>query len=85
MFYVYYLKSKSYNQSYIGYTEDLKLRLKRHNSGLIQSTKPYRPWDLVFYEAYKSKKDAKRRELYFKTTKGRKTLKLMLRDSLIIN
>lgn len=48
MFYVYYLRSKNYNQNYIGYTEDLKLRLKRHNNGLVQSTKPYRPWELIF-------------------------------------
>ena len=82
MFYVYYLKSQKYNQNYIGYTEDLKTRLKRHNDGLVQSTKPYRTWELIFYEAYKNKKDAKRRECYLKTTKGRKTLKIILRDSL---
>jgi len=83
MFYVYYLKSKGFdNQHYVSYTENIESRLEKHNSGLVQSTKPYRPWELIFYEAYKSKKDAKRRELYFKTTKGRKTLKLMLQDSL---
>ena len=83
MFYVYYLQSENFNsQHYVGYTENIESRLKKHNSGLVQSTKPYKPWELIFYEAYKSGKDAKRRELYFKTTKGRKTLKLMLVDSL---
>jgi putative endonuclease len=85
MFYVYVLKSKKkLDQLYIGYTTNLKERLKKHNEGLVQSTKPYLPWKLIFYEAYQSKKDAKRREQYFKTTKGRKALKLMLKDSLRI-
>ncbi|MBI5220631.1 MAG: GIY-YIG nuclease family protein [Candidatus Liptonbacteria bacterium] len=83
MFYVYYLQSKQKrNQYYTGYTEDLRERLKKHNDGLVPSTKPYRPWELVFYEAYKSQKDAKRREVYLKTTNGRKALKFMLRESL---
>ena len=83
MYYVYYLNSRQYKDKYfVGYTENLKLRLEQHNKGLSASTKPYRPWELIFYEAYKSTKDAKRREMYFKTTKGRKTLKLMLQDSL---
>jgi putative endonuclease len=83
MFYVYYLVSKlDLTQHYTGYTENIQVRIEQHNSGLVLSTKPYRPWELVFYEAYKSKKDAKRRELYFKTTKSRKALKLMLKNSL---
>jgi len=83
MFYVYVLQSKKKgDQLYFGYTTNLKERLKKHNGGLVQSTKPYSPWRLVFYEAYRSKKDAKRRERYFKTTKGRKASKLMLKYSL---
>ena len=81
-YYVYLLKSKvKLTQSYVGYSTDLQKRLERHNQGLVRSTKPYRPWKLIFYEAYISKKDAKRREQYFKTTKGRKALKLMLQDT----
>ena len=81
MFYVYRLRSKQNpKQYYTGYTEDLKVRFKKHNDGLVQSTKPYRPWELIFYEAYKNQKDAKRREKYLKTTKGRKALALMLQD-----
>ena len=83
MYYVYFLQSKTnYKRTYVGYTTDLRKRFKKHNSKLVQSTKPYCPWKLIFYEAYISKKDAKRREQYFKTTKGRKSLKLMLQDSL---
>ncbi|MDD2753156.1 MAG: GIY-YIG nuclease family protein [Candidatus Portnoybacteria bacterium] len=83
MFYVYFLKSLSNSgQNYIGYTSDLRERIHRHNNTEVLSTKPYVPWELIFYESFKSKRDAKRREGYFKTSKERKALKIMLRESL---
>jgi len=83
MFYVYVLKSiKKNDQLYVGYTVDLQERIKKHNHGLVQSTKPYFPWDIIFYEAYKNQFDAKNRELYLKTTKGRRALRLMLKNVL---
>lgn len=83
MYYVYVLRSEvKQNQLYTGYTEDLEVRLKKHNAGEVQSTKPYRPWTLVYCETFISKKDAKQRERYLKTTKGRRTLRLMLQDTL---
>ena len=65
---------------YIGYSEDIVERLKSHNEGSVQSTKFYRPLELIHYEAYKNKKDAKRRELYLKTNRGRTTLITMLKE-----
>lgn len=38
------------------------------------------PVELVFYEAYRNKYDALRREKYLKTSKGKSTLKNMLRE-----
>jgi putative endonuclease len=67
---------------YIGYTTNLRNRLKEHHSGKVISTKPRRPLDLLFYEGYKSMEDAKRREMDLKTSKGKSSLRLMLRDSL---
>jgi putative endonuclease len=78
MFYVYLLESGS--QRYIGSTKDLKRRIEEHNSGQNQSTKAYRPWTLVFYEAYPESSDAIRREKYLKTNPGRQALSRMLRD-----
>lgn len=62
MFYLYILKSKKDNELYIGSTNDLRKRLKEHNSGLVRSTRPRRPFEIVYYEAYKSEKDARKRE-----------------------
>lgn len=50
----YVLESIKYNMEiYIGYTtDDLRKRIKEHNQGLSKSTKPYRPWRLIYYEAW---------------------------------
>ena len=82
MYYVYVLLSLKDKKFYIGFTNDLKRRLKEHNSGKNISTKSRLPLELIYYEAHLSKADAERRERYFKTTKGKSTLRQMLRESL---
>lgn len=77
-YYTYILQSTKNNSLYIGYTADLKKRLKEHNSGLSQAAKPFKPWKLIFYEAFLNRVDAKNREIYLKSGYGRKTIKTML-------
>ncbi|MDD5626310.1 MAG: GIY-YIG nuclease family protein [Patescibacteria group bacterium] len=62
MFYVYLLKSKKDQKLYIGFANDLKKRFIEHNKGLVQATEPRRPFEIIYYESYKSKEDAKQRE-----------------------
>jgi len=63
MYYVYYLHSlKQTNFNYIGFTDDLKRRFSEHNNKQVLSTTAYAPFKLVYYEAYRSKKDALKRE-----------------------
>ncbi|HDH07460.1 MAG TPA: GIY-YIG nuclease family protein [Candidatus Moranbacteria bacterium] len=62
MFYLYILKSKKDSKMYIGSTNNLRKRLEMHNSGKIYSTKLRKPFNLVYYESYKSEKDARKRE-----------------------
>lgn len=78
-YYVYILRSLKDGLFYIGYSEDLKTRVVDHNKGKNLSTKNRRPLELIFYESFRSKDDALRREDYFKTTKGKVTLKQMLK------
>ncbi|MDP3974036.1 MAG: GIY-YIG nuclease family protein [Candidatus Daviesbacteria bacterium] len=78
-FYVYVLKSLVKDFLYVGFTQDLKRRFQEHNNKEELSTKHYAPFELIYYEAYRNINDAKRRESYFKTTKGKVTLKQMLR------
>ncbi len=42
-YYVYIVESQNYQELYIGYTNDLRKRIKEHNQGLNKSTKPYLP------------------------------------------
>ena len=81
MFYTYLLQGKDGNL-YTGFTNDLKKRFKEHNLGLNSSTKRYRPWKLIYYEASVNEMDARRREDYLKTSKGRALLKRRLKEYL---
>lgn len=81
-YHVYVLKSLHKNFIYVGFTANLRKRFKEHNNKEELSTKYYSPFDLIHYEAYRNEKDAKRREEYFKTTKGKTTLKTMLKEYL---
>lgn len=80
---VYVLYSLKDNNFYIGYTTNLHERLTSHILGNSQATEFRRPFVLIFCEYYYSMHDATRREKYFKTTVGKKTLKIMLKESLI--
>jgi putative endonuclease len=84
MFYVYILLSLKDRKFYIGFTKQHpEERLKGHNKGNTNSTKKRRPFKLIYYEAHTLEKDARRREKYFKTSKGKFTLKQMLRTTLV--
>lgn len=83
MYYVYVLLSLKDRKFYIGYSADLKRRLNEHKTGGSVSTKKRVPFKLLYYEAHTNEEDAKRREHYFKTDKGKSSLKQMLRNALI--
>lgn len=72
MYYVYLLRSIDFpEQTYIGFTEDLKTRVKSHNAGESVHTAKYTPWQLVSYHAFADKRRAKEFEYYLKTGSGK--------------
>ncbi|MBT8255375.1 MAG: GIY-YIG nuclease family protein [Bacteroidia bacterium] len=81
-FCVYVLQSQKDFLLYHGFTTNIMRRLKDHNSGGTISTSKRRPLKLVYCEFFVSKEDAIRRERYFKTTAGKRMLKLHLRSTL---
>ena len=84
MFFVYMLKSKVDGSFYIGYTRDLRRRFKEHNDGENISTKHKKPFELIYYEAYKSDRDAKYRESNLKKhAQALKALKERAQNSLV--
>ena len=79
---VYVLVSLKDGLFYIGSSSNLPLRLRDHEIGGCASTSPRRPFVLIHTEHYFSKSDALRRERYFKTTVGKRMLRLILSESL---
>ncbi|MGJ8638771.1 MAG: GIY-YIG nuclease family protein [Opitutaceae bacterium] len=72
MHYVYLLRSIDHpNQTYIGLTEDLKKRLRKHNYGEVPHTSEYKPWKLISYTAFQSREQATDFETYLKSGSGR--------------
>jgi len=75
MYYVYVLQSLNDNRTYVGYTNDFERRFKEHNSGKSKSTKYRAPFKLLFKEKFTDIKEAKKRELWWKSISGRRELK----------
>ncbi len=72
MYYVYLIQSINFpDQRYVGLTEDLKSRLKAHNSGESKHTSKFYPWELIGYHAFKEKQKAREFEHYLKTGSGK--------------
>ena len=59
-----YKKSKV--TTYVGYTNNLNNRLKLHNSGKGAKFTRGRIWKLLYFETFKTKKEAILRECYIK-------------------
>ena len=68
MFYTYVLKGDD-GKHYVGYSSDLKTRVKAHQEGKNPSTK-YQRWELIYYEAYKTEQQARERERKLKQHGG---------------
>ncbi len=71
MFCTYVLYSEKYDRIYVGQTEDLTLRIERHNAGRVKSTKPYIPWKLIYSENFITRSDSIKRESELKSHQGR--------------
>ncbi len=80
---VYILFSHKDLLLYIGFTRNIDQRVRDHNEGKTKSTASRRPLELVFCEFYLFEPDARKREIYFKTTAGKKAIKLMIRQTLL--
>lgn len=81
-YYTYVLRSEKDGMLYLGYTNNLKRRLNQHNNGESGSTRYRRPLKLIYFEGHLNKKDALRREKYFKTNKGKTMLKYIIKEYL---
>jgi putative endonuclease len=82
VFYVYVLQSESDSGFYIGFSTNLRTRLRQHQEGASFATKSRGPWKLIYYEAYTEREDAEGREKFLKSGAGRRFLRAQLRHYL---
>jgi putative endonuclease len=72
MFYVYIIRSVNRpDQTYVGFTRDLKQRLLTHNQDRSLHTANFSPWQIEFYGAFKQKDKALAFESYLKSHSGK--------------
>jgi putative endonuclease len=83
MFYIYVLENQTDKSLYIGYTKDLKQRIKEHVNGHgCRTTSLKKNWKPIYFEGYIEKKDAIGREKFLKGGSGRKYLVKQLKHYL---
>ena len=71
LFYAYVLRSLLFKRNYYGSCHDIDLRLKLHNAGKVKSTKPFRPWEVIYFETFETRSEAYQREIFFKSAEGK--------------
>ncbi|MEK7585230.1 MAG: GIY-YIG nuclease family protein [Patescibacteria group bacterium] len=81
-YFVYILLSHLDRKLYVGCTSDIESRLKRHNDGLVDSTKNRRPFSLIYSEKIEDKTEAFNRERFLKSLWGSRFKKKVLADYL---
>jgi putative endonuclease len=70
-------------KNYTGSTGDLRKRFNSHNKGEVPSTRKRKPFELIYYEACVNEHDARMREKYLKSGRGKKYLRLRLKRFLL--
>ena len=66
------LRSESDSGFYIGFSTNLRARLRQHQNGESLATKSRGPWKLVYFEAYTERENAEGREKFLKSGAGRR-------------
>jgi putative endonuclease len=78
MFFVYILYSTEIDRYYIGQTENIEARIKSHETGISPFTSIAKDWKLVYFEEYKNRTEAIKREIAIKKKKSRKYIEWLI-------
>ncbi len=73
-YYVYILFSLKIQKFYIGQTNGIDQRIKRHNSGLENYTSKGIPWQLVFYTCCDSRAESMKLERKIKNFRSQERI-----------
>ena len=80
-YYFYILFSLGRDRYYIGQTNNLNERIRKHNSNHKGFTGKIGDWNLVYTEIFISKSDAFKREKEVKKWKSRKMIEQLIRSA----
>ena len=80
MYYVYILLNENKARTYTGVSDNVNKRLKEHNAGRVKSSSPYRPYKVIYTESFTTLAEARKREIFYKSTTGRRKLKNIFKE-----
>ena len=80
-FVVYILQSRTSGRFYIGHTNSLPDRIRRHNSGRTLAGKGKGPFEVVHAESFPTRAEAVSREREIKSKKRRRDIADLIRTS----
>ena len=80
-YFVYIIQSNKDGSYYVGSTQDLEERLRRHSQGRAKYTKAKRPWELVYSEEFPDRSSATERENEIKSKKKKRYIETLVRTS----
>ena len=80
MFYIYIIYSVSLDKYYIGYTQDVVMRINQHNEGISTFTSKAKDWVLMYTESYSTRNEASIRERNIKKKKSRAYLEWLIKE-----
>jgi len=78
---VYIIHSSKLDKYYVGYTENIQIRLAQHNAGISTFTSKATDWTLKYLEEFTSREEARKRELEIKGKKSRKYIEWLINST----
>ena len=77
-YYTYILHSQKLSKYYVGYSDDVENRLKKHLTNHKGFTGKAKDWIVVYTESYTTKEEARKRELQIKGWKSKRMIEKLI-------
>ena len=84
MYWIYILKSSKDNNYYVCQTNNIRLRLDRHNSGQVKSTKRRLQFELIFKKEFNTRSEVIKIEKRLKRYKNQAYLEYLINNGLVV-
>ena len=75
---VYIIYSEKLDRYYVGYSENITIRLEQHNKGLSAFTAKVSDWKIVYQKSFPTRQQAHQREKKIKSKKSRKYIQWLI-------